>query len=122
MIVNPDVDSCAKTLNHWKIFRKTQKNNLLKTKWILKPKYHWRWRSGFHIFFLLWFRSNSFAYFSSLTRRSNISIRKTLERIRKSYLFSENDLKHEITLANNLVLKESKGSMSLEQIVSFLST
>ena len=31
-----------------------------------------------------------------MPRRSNISIRKTLERIRKSYSFSKNDLKHEI--------------------------
>ena len=34
---------------------------------------------------------------SSLPRRSNIFIRKTLEIILKSYLFGENDLKHEIT-------------------------
>jgi len=38
-----------------------------------------------------------FTYFSSFPRRSNISIRTTLEKIRKSYSFSENDLKHEIT-------------------------
>ena len=30
---------------------------------------------------------------------------KTLERIRKSYSFSENDLKHEMTLAKNLLQK-----------------
>jgi len=30
-----------------------------------------------------WFRRNSFRHFSSLTRRSNISIRRTLEKIRK---------------------------------------
>jgi len=42
--------------------------------------------------FLWWFRSNSFAYFSSLPRRSNISIRNTLETINKSYSFTENDL------------------------------
>jgi len=31
-MVNPDVDGCAKTLNHRKIIRQTQKNNkLLKT-------------------------------------------------------------------------------------------
>jgi len=47
-MVNPDVDSYAKTLNHRKIIRKTQRNNnLLKTKRILKPKYHLRWRRGF---------------------------------------------------------------------------
>jgi len=39
MIVNPDVDSYAKTLNHRK----------MTTKRMLKPKYHLRWRSGFHI-------------------------------------------------------------------------
>jgi len=48
-MVNPDVDSYAKTLNHRKIIRKTQKNKLLKTKRILKPKYHLRWRSVLHI-------------------------------------------------------------------------
>jgi len=31
-----------------------------------------------------------------LPRRSNISISKTLERIRKSHSISKNDLKHEI--------------------------
>jgi len=41
-------------------------------------------------------------------------MRKTLERIRKSYLFSENDLKHEVTLAKNLLQKELK--LSLEQV------
>jgi len=40
MMVNPDVDGYAKTLNHQKILRKTKKmKNLLKTKRILKPKY-----------------------------------------------------------------------------------
>jgi len=40
-MVNSDVDSYAKTLNHRKIIRKTQKNNnQLKTKGILTPKYH----------------------------------------------------------------------------------
>jgi len=48
-MVNLDVDSYAKTLNHRKIIRKTQKSNVLKTKQILKPKYHLRWRSSFHI-------------------------------------------------------------------------
>jgi len=49
--------------------------------------------------FLQWFRSDSFVYFSSLFRRSNISIRNTLERIHGSYAFSENDSKRKITLA-----------------------
>ena len=40
---------------------------------------------------------------------------KTLERIRKSYLFSGNDLKHEITMAKNLLRKESKLPISPEQ-------
>jgi len=50
--------------------------------------------------FLQWFRCNSFTYFSSLPRRSNISIRNILEAINKSYSFSENDSKHKMTLAN----------------------
>jgi len=41
-------------------------------------------------------------------------MRKTLERIRKSYSFRENDLKHEMTLAKNLLRKESKLPISLE--------
>jgi len=49
-------------------------------------------------------------------------MRKTLERIRKSYSFGENDLKHEITLANNLLWNESKLSVSLKQVFSFLAT
>jgi len=59
---------------------------------------------------------------SALPRGSNISIGKTLERIRKSYSFSENDLKHEKTLAKNLLRKELKLPMSLEQIISFITT
>ena len=56
-----------------------------------------------------------FAYFSSFPRRSNISIRKTPERIRKSYSFGENNLKYEMTLAKNLLRKASKLPISLEQ-------
>ena len=56
--------------------------------------------------FLQWFRSNFFAYFSSMPWMSNISIRKTRERIRKSYWFSQNDLKHETTLTKNFLRKE----------------
>jgi len=63
-----------------------------------------------------------FTYFSSFPRRSNISIRKTLEKIRKSYSISENNLKYEITLANNLLRKESKLPMLLEQFLSFIAT
>jgi len=55
-------------------------------------------------------------YFSSLPRRSSISIRKTLE----SYSFSENDLKDEIALAKNLLQKESKLPISLVQFFPFL--
>jgi len=62
-----------------------------------------------------------FGYFSSLPR-SNISIRKTLEKIRKSYSFSENDLKYEITLSKNLLRKASKLPISLEQFLSFIAT
>ena len=36
IMVNPDVDGYAKTQNHWKIIRKTNKNNIRKR--ILKPK------------------------------------------------------------------------------------
>jgi len=63
-----------------------------------------------------------FAYFSSFPRRSNISIRKTLEKIRKSYSFSENDLKYEITLAKDLLRKASKLPVSLEKFLSFIAT
>ena len=62
------------------------------------------------------------ANFSSFTRRSNISIRKTLEIIRKSYSFIENDLKYEITLAKNLLEKASKLPISLEQLLPFTAT
>ena len=64
------------------------------------------------------FRINPFAYFSSLPRRSNISIINTLERIRKSYSFSENYLKRDITLTNNFLRKESKLPISLELFFS----
>jgi len=62
------------------------------------------------------------AYFSSFPRRSKISIRKALERIRKSYSFSENYLKHAITLANNMLRKASKLPISLEQFLSIIAT
>jgi len=41
MMVNPDVDSYAKTLHHLKMLQKPRKKNknLLKTKNRLKPKY-----------------------------------------------------------------------------------
>jgi len=39
-----------------------------------------------------------YAYFNSLPQRSNISVRKALERIRKSYAFSENAFKHRHTI------------------------
>jgi len=63
-----------------------------------------------------------FAYFSSFPRRSNTSIRKTLEKIRKSYSFSENDLKYEITFVKNLLRKASKLPISLENFLSFIAT
>jgi len=63
-----------------------------------------------------------FTYFSSFPRRSNIFIQKTLQKIRKSYSFSENDLKYEITLENNLFWKESKLPISLEQFLAFIAT
>jgi len=61
-----------------------------------------------------------FHVFELFVRRSNISVRKTLERIRISYLFSENDLKHEMTLAKYLLRKGLKLPMSLEQFFPFL--
>jgi len=39
MKVNLDVDGYTKILNHRKIIRNIQRNDLLKTKTILKPKY-----------------------------------------------------------------------------------
>ena len=63
-----------------------------------------------------------FAYFRSFPWRSNVSIRKTLEKIRKSYSMSENDLKREITLAKNLLRKALKLLISLEQFLSFTAT
>jgi len=56
--------------------------------------------------FIVKIQKQFFLYFSSFPRRPNISIRKTLEKVRKSYSFSENDLKYEITSANNLFWKE----------------
>jgi len=53
---------------------------------------------------------------------SKVFIRKTLERIRKSYSFSKNDLKHEVTLAKNLLRKELKLPTSLENFFSFIAT
>jgi len=61
-----------------------------------------------------------FLVFQLFVPEINIPIRNTLERIHCSYAFSENDLKHEITLAKNL--KESKLRLSLEQFLSFMTT
>jgi len=47
---------------------------------------------------------------------------KNTWKIRKSYSFSENDWKYEITLANNLFCKESKLPTSLEKFLSFIAT
>jgi len=41
---------------------------------------------------------------------------------RKSYSFSENDLKYEIILAKNLLRKASKLHMSFEPFLSFMAT
>ena len=72
--------------------------------------------------FFVMIQNQFFTYFSSFPRRSNISIRKTLEKICKSYSFSENDFKYEITLAKNLFWKESKLPISLQQFLSFIAT
>jgi len=56
MMLHPDADGCTKTLNTRKIHWKTEKNSVLKTKTILKPKYQ---LSGFLIFCTLgleWFQ------------------------------------------------------------------
>jgi len=46
MMVNPDVDGCTtKTLNHWKILRKTQKNT--ENQKNTKPKYKLSWGPSF---------------------------------------------------------------------------
>jgi len=50
------------------------------------------------------------------------SYQKNTWKIRKSYSFSENDVKHEITLAKNFLRKESKLPISLEQFFSFTAT
>jgi len=52
----------------------------------------------------------------------NTSISKTLKGIRVSYSFSENDLKHQIPSANNLLRKEPKLPILLEQSFSFVDT
>jgi len=63
-----------------------------------------------------------FREFQLFYQRSSISIRKTLKTIRKSYSFSENDLKYEITLAKNLLQKALKLPISLEQFLAFTAT
>jgi len=45
-----------------------------------------------------------------------------LEKIRKSYSFSENDLKYEITLAKNSLRTESKLPVSPEQVFSLIAS
>jgi len=72
--------------------------------------------------FFVMIQKQFFTYFSSFPRRSNISIRKTLEKISKSYSFRENDLKYEITSANNLFWKASKLPIPFEQFLSFIAT
>jgi len=63
-----------------------------------------------------------FRVFQLFAPESNISIRNTLGRNHKSCSFSENDLKRKITLANNLLRKESKLCISLEQFLTFMTT
>jgi len=50
------------------------------------------------------------------------SIINTLNRMCKSYSYRENDLKRDITVAKNLLRKESKLSTWLEQFFSFTAT
>jgi len=63
-----------------------------------------------------------FRIFQLFAPEVNISIRKTLERIHKSYSFGENDLKPEIPLVKNLLWKGSKLPISLEQFFFYLTT
>ena len=72
--------------------------------------------------FSVMIRTQFFAYFSSFLRRSNIPIRKTLEKYRKSFSFNESYLKYERTLAKNLLRKASKLPISLEQFLPFIAT
>jgi len=60
-----------------------------------------------------------FAYFSSLPRRSNISIRKTLQKIRKSYSFCENDLKHEKNFGK-VFASEGVGTAYIARTIFFI--
>jgi len=46
--VNPDVDGHTQIRNHPKTLRKTQKNNLLKTKRMINTKIQARWGPGFY--------------------------------------------------------------------------
>jgi len=46
MMLNPGVDGYTKTLNYRKIIRKTQNNNLMKTKTIQKLKYKLAFQGG----------------------------------------------------------------------------
>ena len=56
-----------------------------------------------------------FHVFQLFSQEVKYFYQKTFEKIRKSYSFSENDLKYEITLANSLFWRESKLPISLEQ-------
>jgi len=49
MMVNPVVDGWTKTLYHRKIIRKTQTNELLKTKGMIKQRYKLSWKPDFYI-------------------------------------------------------------------------
>jgi len=50
-----------------------------------------------------------------LPRRSNISIRKTLEIIRESYSFSKNDFKNETNFGKEFALERVEAARSLEK-------
>ena len=56
-----------------------------------------------------------FCVFQLIAPEVKISIRKTLERIRKSYSFGKYNLKHEVTLVKTLLQKMSKLAISLKQ-------
>jgi len=72
--------------------------------------------------FTVMIQKQFFRVFQLFSQEVNYFYQKTLKRIRKSYSFSENDLKYEIILAKNLLRKASKLPKSLEQFFSFIAT
>ena len=61
-----------------------------------------------------------FRVFQLFSQEVKYFYQKNTCKIRKSYSFSENELKFEITLSKNLLRKASKLPISLEQFLSFI--